>query len=288
MSKVAVITDSNSGITQAEAERLGVKVIPMPFRINDKDYFEDINLTQEEFYELMYEGAEISTSMPEPGAVTDLWDETLKEYDEIVYIPMSSGLSSSCATAIMLANDYGGKVQVVDNQRISVTQRRSVLDAKMLASRGKSAAEIRYLLLAEKFESSIYIMVDTLTYLKRGGRITPAAAALGTMLKLKPVLQIQGERLDAFAKARNVKKAKEIMIEAMQRDFKERFKDPHGENIHLDIAYTKDLEMAEEWKQEVLKAFGDREIVMQPLSLSVSCHIGPGSLALACSHKISA
>ncbi len=288
MAKVAVITDSNSGITQAEGERLGVKVIPMPFRINDKDYFEDINLTQEEFYELMYEGAEISTSMPEPGVVTDLWDETLKEYDEIVYIPMSSGLSSSCATAIMLANDYGGKVQVVDNQRISVTQRRSVLDAKMLASRGKSAAEIRYLLLAEKFESSIYIMVDTLTYLKRGGRITPAAAALGTMLKLKPVLQIQGERLDAFAKARNVKKAKEIMIEAMQRDFKERFKDPHGENIHLDIAYTKDLEMAEEWKQEVLKAFGDREIVMQPLSLSVSCHIGPGALALACSHKINA
>lgn len=288
MAKVAVITDSNSGITQAEGERLGVKVIPMPFRINDKDYFEDINLTQEEFYELMYEGAEISTSMPEPGVVTDLWDETLKEYDEIVYIPMSSGLSSSCATAIMLANDYGGKVQVVDNQRISVTQRRSVLDAKMLASRGKSAAEIRYLLLAEKFESSIYIMVDTLTYLKRGGRITPAAAALGTMLKLKPVLQIQGERLDAFAKARNVKKAKEIMIEAMQRDFKERFKDPHGENIHLDIAYTKDIEMAEEWKQEVLKAFGDREIVMHPLSLSVSCHIGPGSLALACSHKINA
>ncbi len=288
MAKVAIITDSNSGITQAEGERLGVKVIPMPFRINDKDYFEDINLTQEEFYELMYEGAEISTSMPEPGVVTDLWDETLKEYDEIVYIPMSSGLSSSCATAIMLANDYGGKVQVVDNQRISVTQRRSVLDAKMLASRGKSAAEIRYLLLAEKFESSIYIMVDTLTYLKRGGRITPAAAALGTMLKLKPVLQIQGERLDAFAKARNVKKAKEIMIEAMQRDFKERFKDPHGENIHLDIAYTKDLEMAEEWKQEVLKAFGDREIVMQPLSLSVSCHIGPGALALACSHKINA
>ena len=285
MSKVAVITDSNSGITQAEAERLGVKVIPMPFRINEKDYFEDINLTQEEFYELMYEGAEISTSMPEPGSVTDLWDETLKEYDEIVYIPMSSGLSSSCSTAVMLANDYGGKVQVVDNQRISVTQRQSVIDAKKLASRGKSAAEIRYLLLAEKFESSIYIMVDTLTYLKRGGRITPAAAALGTMLKLKPVLQIQGERLDAFAKARNVKKAKEIMIEAMQRDFKERFKDPKGENIHLAIAYTKDAEMAEEWKQEVLKAFGDREIVVQPLSLSVSCHIGPGSLALACSHK---
>ncbi len=283
MSKVAIITDSNSGITQKEAEKIGVLVVPMPFRINNKDYFEDINLTQEEFYGLLDEGAEISTSMPEPGAVTDLWDKTLKEYDEIVYIPMSSGLSSSCSTAIMLSDDYDGKVQVVDNQRISVTQRQSVLDAKELADSGKSAAEIRSILLKEKFESSIYIMVDTLTYLKRGGRITPAAAALGTMLKLKPVLQIQGERLDAFAKARNVKKAKEIMIEAMQRDFRERFKDPDGENIHLAIAYTKDLEGAEEWKEEVLAAFGDREIVVNPLSLSVSCHIGPGSLALACS-----
>lgn len=286
MSKVAIITDSNSGITQKEAEKIGVLVVPMPFRINDKDYFEDINLTQEEFYGLLDEGADISTSMPEPGEVTDLWDKTLKEYDEIVYIPMSSGLSSSCSTAVMLSNDYDGKVQVVDNQRISVTQRQSVLDAKELADNGKSAAEIRSILLEEKFESSIYIMVDTLTYLKRGGRITPAAAALGTMLKLKPVLQIQGERLDAFAKARNVKKAKEIMIEAMLRDFKERFKDPNGENIHLAIAYTKDLEAAEEWKEEVLAAFGDRELVVNPLSLSVSCHIGPGSLALACSHAI--
>lgn len=286
MSKVAIITDSNSGITQEEARKIGIQVIPMPFRINNKDYFEDINLTQEEFYNLLYEGAEISTSMPEPGEVTDLWDKTLKDNDEIVYIPMSSGLSSSCATATMLAEDYDGKVQVVDNQRISVTQRQSVLDAKALASAGKTAAEIRQILLDEKFESSIYIMVDTLTYLKRGGRITPAAAALGTMLKLKPVLQIQGERLDAFAKARNVKKAKEIMIEAMQRDFRERFQDPKGEKIHLAIAYTKDIEAAEEWKQEVLAAFGDREIVMQPLSLSVSCHIGAGALALACSHAI--
>ena len=286
MSKVAVITDSNSGITQAEALRLGVQVVPMPFRINNKDYFEDVNLTQDEFYELLYEGAEISTSMPEPGVVTDLWDKTLKEYDEIVYIPMSSGLSSSCATATMLANDYGGKVQVIDNQRISVTQRQSVLDALAMASKGKSAADIRYILLAEKFESSIYIMVDTLTYLKRGGRITPAAAALGTVLKLKPVLQIQGERLDAYAKARNVKKAKEIMIEAVQHDLKERFKDPKGENIHIAAAYTKDREAAEQWKQEILKVFGDREIVMNPLSLSVSCHIGPGALAITCTHAI--
>ena len=286
MGRIAIVTDSNSGITQEQGKELGVSVIPMPFYIDDKLYFEGINLTQEEFYHKLEHDAKISTSMPAPGDVIDLWKRLLQDHDQVVYIPMSSGLSSSFQTARMLAEDeFEGKVFVVNNQRISVTQRQSVLDAKKLAARGKSAAEIRYLLLAEKFESSIYIMLDTLTYLKRGGRITPAAAALGTMLKLKPVLQIQGERLDAFAKARNVKKAKEIMIEAMQRDFKERFKHPKGENIHLEIAYTKDLAAAEEWKQEVLKAFGDREIVMQPLSLSVSCHIGPGALALACSHK---
>ncbi len=284
MAKVAVITDSNSGITQSEAKKLGVQVVPMPFRINDKDYFEDINLTQEEFYELLYEGAEISTSMPEPGEVTDLWDRTLKEYDEIVYIPMSSGLSSSCATATMLANDYGGKVQVVDNQRISVTQRQSVLDAKSLASRGKSAAEIRYLLLAEKFESSIYIMVDTLTYLKRGGRITPAAAALGTMLKLKPVLQIQGERLDAFAKARGMKNAKKVMIKAITDDLEKNYGGitPDKPNAWLGMAYTHNLSEAEEFKTEVAEAFPNYHIDMYPLSLSVSCHIGPGALAVTC------
>ncbi|MBQ4293033.1 MAG: DegV family protein [Lachnospiraceae bacterium] len=286
MSRTAIITDSNSGITQSEAKKLGILVQPMPFMINGKEYFEDIDLTQEEFYDLLYEGAQISTSMPEPGKVTALWDQALKDYDEVVYIPMSSGLSSSCATAMMLANDYGGKVQVVDNQRISVTQRQSVLDAMSLAAQGKGAAEIRYRLLSEKMESSIYIMVDTLTYLKRGGRITPAAAALGTMLRLKPVLQIQGERLDAYAKARNVKKAKAIMLEAMMQDFKERFKDPKGKNIHLELAYSKDREPAEKWREEIIKEYGEREIVVQPLSLSVACHIGPGALAIACSHAI--
>ncbi len=286
MSNVAVITDSNSGITQMEAKRLGIRVVPMPFMINGKEYFEDIDLSQEDFYEMLDEGAEISTSMPEMGKLTALWDEVLKDYEEIVYIPMSSGLSSSCATATMLANDYGGRGQVVDNQRISVTQKQSVLDAMYLAKQGQNAAEIRYRLLAEKMESSIYIMVDTLTYLRRGGRITPAAAALGTMLRLKPVLQIQGGRLDAYAKARNVKKAKSIMLEAMLHDFKERFKDPKGKKIHLEIAYSKDREPAERWKSEIIKEYGEREIMVNPLSLSVSCHIGPGSLALACSHMI--
>ena len=286
MGKIAIVTDSNSGIVQAEAKELGIYVIPMPFMIDGKDYLEEINLTQEEFYQKLTEGAEISTSMPSPGSVTDLWDELLKEYDEVVYIPMSSGLSSSCQTAIMLAEDYDGKVVVVNNQRISVTMRQSVLDAIELAEVGKSAAEIRTILEEQKMESSIYIMLNTLTYLKRGGRITPAAAALGTLLKIKPVLQLQGEKLDAFAKARTVKQGKNIMIEAMKKDFRERFHDEGGESIHLEMSYTHDLEAANAFKEEVQAAFPGCEILMQPLSLSISCHIGPGALAIACSKKI--
>ena len=208
MSKVAIVSDSNSGITQLQAEELGITILPMPFFVGDKTLYEDIDLTQKEFYQMLSENANISTSMPLVGNVTDTWDALLKEYDEIVHIPMSSGLSGSCETALMLAQDYEGKVQVVNNQRISVTQRQSVLDAMALAEQGRSAVEIKEILERDKFESSIYIMVDTLYYLKKGGRITPAAAALGTLLKLKPVLQIQGEKLDAFAKARTVKQAK--------------------------------------------------------------------------------
>lgn len=286
MSKVAVLTDSNSGITQVDAKELGVYVIPMPFFINNETYYEDIDLTQEQFYEKLVDGVDISTSMPMVGSVTDTWDKLLQEYDEIVYIPMSSGLSSSCETAYMLSQDYDGKVQVVNNQRISVTQRQSVMDAKELAENGKSAAEIKEILEQHKMESSIYIMVDTLSYLKKGGRITPAAAALGTLLRLKPVLQIQGERLDAFAKARTVKQAKSIMIEAMKKDFKERFESEDGSKMHLEMAYTHDLAQAEQFKKEVQEAFPNNEIIMQPLSLSVSCHIGPGAIAIACSKKI--
>lgn len=288
MSKVAILTDSNSGIKQAEGIRVGIYVLPMPFYINEQMYFEEIDLSQKEFYGKLTEGAEIKTSMPTVGSVTDMWKKLLKEYDEVVYIPMSSGLSSSCETAYMLAQDFDGKVQVVDNQRISVTQRQSVYDAKMLADEGMSAAQIKDVLMEEKFQSSIYIMVDTLTYLKRGGRITPAAAALGTLLRLKPVLQIQGEKLDAFAKARTVKQAKTIMIEAMKKDFAERFHDASGSNMHLELAYTYDLEAAKQFKEEVQAQFPDHEIVMNPLSLSVSCHIGPGALAIACSHRIGA
>lgn len=286
MSKVAVVSDSNSGITQVQAKELGITILPMPFFSGDVTYYEDINLTQDEFYKMLSENVDISTSMPLVGDVTDTWDRLLEEYDEIVHIPMSSGLSGSCETAIMLAQEYDDRVQVVNNQRISVTQRQSVLDAIALANKGKNAAEIREILEREKLESSIYIMVDTLYYLKKGGRITPTAAALGTLLKLKPVLQIQGEKLDAFAKARTVKQAKNMMIEAMKNDFANRFGDPTGENIHLEMAYTYDLETAESFKEEVQAAFPGMEIQMDPLSLSVSCHIGPGALAVACSKKI--
>lgn len=286
MSKVVIVTDSNSGITQAEAKELGVVVLPMPFYINEEMFYEDIDLTQEQFYERLAEGGDIKTSMPLVGDVTDKWDELLKEYDEIVHIPMSSGLSSSCETAYMLSQDYDGKVQVVNNQRISVTMRQSVMDAKAMADAGKSAEEIKEILEEEKFNSSIYIMVDTLEYLKKGGRITPAAAALGTLLKLKPVLQIQGEKLDAFAKARTVKQAKSIMIEAMKADFEKRFDSPDGAKMNLEMAYTFDKEAAEAFKAEVQEAFPNNEIIMNPLSLSVSCHIGPGALAIACSKKI--
>lgn len=286
MSRVAVVSDSNSGIAQQEAKELGVYILPMPFFVNNETFFEDVDLTQEEFYNRLKEGCEISTSMPSIASVTELWDELLKEYDEIVHIPMSSGLSSSYETAAMLALDYDGKVFVVNNQRISVTQRQSVLDAKALAEQGYQASAIKEILEREKFESSIYIMVDTLAYLKKGGRITPAAAALGTLLRLKPVLQIQGEKLDAFAKARTVKQAKSMMIDAMKNDFTNRFHDSEGKNMYLEMAYTHDLEAAEEFKKEVQTAFPGSEIIMNPLSLSVSCHIGPGALAVACSKKI--
>lgn len=261
-------------------------MLPMPFMIGEETYFEDITLTQEEFYERLEGGADMVTSQPSPESVLTLWKETLKEYDEIVHIPMSSGLSGSCQSALMLAGDFEGRVQVVNNQRISVTQRQSVLDALLLVKRGMSASEIKAFLEKDKFNSSIYIMLDTLYYLKKGGRITPAAAAIGTILRLKPVLQIQGERLDAFAKARTAGQGKSIMINAIRNDMENRFGGAHADNIWLEVAYTKDRETAEQFAQELLKEFPGFDMVINPLSLSVACHIGPGSLAVACCKKI--
>ncbi|GAB6103771.1 MAG: DegV family protein [Blautia sp.] len=287
MRKIAIVTDSNSGITQDEGRSLGVFVLPMPFYINEVMYLEGITLSQEEFYERLQKDETISTSQPSPGEVCGMWDNLLKEYDEIVHIPMSSGLSASCETAMGLARDYEGKVQVVDNQRISVTQRQSVLDAIALAESGKNASEIREILEAEKLESSIYITLETLKYLKKGGRITPAAAAIGTVLNLKPVLQIQGDKLDAYSKVRGKKQAKRVMLKAMKEDMDTRFAEyvKKGE-MCLQMAYTGNREEAEEFKKEVQEMFPELEIHMDPLSLSVACHIGHGALAVACSKKV--
>ncbi len=287
MDNIAIMTDSNSGVTQEQAVDMGIKVLPMPFLIDGETYFEDINLTQEQFYQKLAQDVEISTSQPSPEAVMKAWDELLKEYDSIVYIPMSSGLSGSCQTAKLLAQDYNGKVQVVDNQRISVTQKQSVQDAAELAAAGKTAREIREYLENVKFESSIYIMLDTLKYLKKGGRITPAVAALGSALRLKPVLQIQGEKLDAFTVARTKKQGVSKMLAAMESDVESRFGGMDNvENIHFAVAHTQNEEAALAFAEQVRERFGVQNVEVAPLSLSISCHIGPGSLAVACSKAI--
>ena len=283
MGKVAVMTDSNSGITQKAGKELGIYVLPMPFYIDEKLYFEDITLSQEAFYEKLASDCEISTSQPSPVNVMEMWDTALKEYEEIVYIPMSSGLSGSFETAAMLAQDYDGKVQVVNNQRISVTQEQSVYDAIHLAEQGKNAEEIKEILEREKMVSSIYLMVDTLKYLKKGGRITPAAAALGTVLNLKPVLQIQGEKLDSYAKVRGIKAAKRTMYRAIREDLETRFA---GKNMVLGLAYSSSEDAVQNWRQEMEEQFPGYQILQNPLSLSVSCHTGPGSVGVTCMERL--
>lgn len=285
--KIAIGTDSGSGITQAQAKELGIFVVPMPFMINGEWFEEDITLTSEEFWKQMGENADISTSQPAPETVLKAWNEALKDYDAIVYIPMSSGLSGSTQTAVMLSDDYDGRVQVVDNQRVSVTQRQSVLDAMSMAAAGMDAAAIKEKLEQVKMESSIYITVDTLKYLKKGGRVTPAAAALGTLLRIKPVLQIQGEKLDAFSKARTMKQAKSTMISALAHDLESRFGDPEAERMWIEVAHTQNLEMAEELAGELQSLYPKtQKVYVAPLALNIACHIGPGSLAIACSKYV--
>ena len=285
--RVAIVTDSNSGITQSQAKEEGVYVLPMPFMIDGQTHYEDVDLTQQQFYQKLGDGSDISTSQPSPDASLTLWKDLLKEYEQIVHIPMSSGLSGSCQTALMLAQDYEDQVFVVNNQRISVTQRQSVMDAKAMADRGMSGGEIQKVLEDTKFDSSIYITVDTLKYLKKGGRITPAAAALGTLLKIKPVLTIQGEKLDAFSKARTMKQAKSTMVTAIAKDMEERFGDKTGKGLYLEVAHTANEEAAMEFKRELEEMFPEAgEVYVDALSLSVSCHIGPGALAVACTKKL--
>ena len=286
--KIAVVTDSNSGITQIQAKEMGITVLPMPFMIDGETYYEDITLTQEQFYRKLKDNSDISTSQPTPDSIMKMWDELLKEYDQIVHIPMSSGLSGSCSTAMMLAgeDEYEGKVFVVDNRRISVTQYQSVKDAQMLAAMGMDGAQTRKRLEETAVDSVIFITVDTLKYLKKGGRITPAAAALGTLLRIKPVLIILGEKLDSFAKARTMKQAKTMMMNAIQKELDERLHDSGCKDCHLAIAHTDNEEAALEFQKEVKERFPDADVYMAPLSLSIACHIGPGSLAVTATRKM--
>lgn len=288
MKRVLIITDSNAGIRQNEAKQLGIKIVPMPFIINGEEFYEDINLSQDEFYNKLQDpNANISTSQPSAYYLSEIWDECLKEYEEIVYIPMSSGLSASQANAQSQSVYYNGRVHVVDNQRISVTQKESVLEAIELARQGKTGKEIREYLEETKHLSSIYIVVDTLKYLKKGGRVTPAGAALGTILRIKPVLQIRGKKLDAFFKAMNIKQAKLKMIAQAKQDLENDFKEYYEQGkMVISVAHTQNFEEAEKFKDEIIKMIPGAIVrFVDPLSLSVSCHIGPGSLAIALSIK---
>ena len=285
MPRVAVMTDSNSGITQDMAKDMGINVVPMPFTIDGTTYYEDVNLTREEFFQMMADGKDIQTSQPSPGDLMSLWDKSLEKYDQIVYIPMSSGLSSSCQNARMIANDYNGKVVVVNNQRISVTQKRSVQDAIELAKNGYDAVRIRDILVRDKFEASIYIMLDTLKYLKKGGRITPAAAAVGTLMRIKPVLQIKGERLDAFSKARTLAQGNSTMINAIHHDIDNLFGGIDAGNVYMYAVHAQVPEPFAVFKKEVADAFPKYNVEEDRLSLSICCHIGPGALAMGCVKK---
>ena len=282
MKKIALMTDSNSGLTQDKGKELGISVLPSPFIIDGQVLYEDIDLTQEEFYEKLESDVEVSTSQPSPEEVMKVWDELLQDAETVLYIPLSSGLSGACQTAAMLAHDYEGRVQVVNNQRISVTQRHSLEDAMHMIEQGMEAVQIKEVLEKERFESTIYIMLDTLSYLKKGGRITPAAAALGTALRLKPVLQIQGEKLDKFTTARTKKQGIAKMINAIREDLDQRFGGDVA-NVRMAVAYTKDREPAEQFAKQVEEELGCKVEHIDPLSLTVSCHIGPGALAVACS-----
>lgn len=287
MTKIALITDSNACITQEEANALGIHVLPMPFSVNNETYFEDINLTQDQFYKFLNDGADVVTSQPSPGSTTDLYEELLKTHDEILHIPMSSGLSGTCQTAMMLAQDYDGKVHVVDSLHVSITLKNDVLDAIDMIKQGKNAKEIKETIEDNRLNSSIYLTVTTLDFLLKGGRITPAVAVLGGMLKIKPILQIQGEKLDTYSKTRTLSKAHKIMINAIEESTTQRFNTTVSDaTIGIEIAYSKDIEQAEEFKILLQEAFPNKVISISPLSLSVSCHTGPGAIGVGVFKKL--
>lgn len=283
MPKIGVVTDSNSGISVEEGKRLGVAVIPMPVHINGEIFYEGVDISQETFYEKLIGGADVATSQPAPGDVTGLWDRVLKEYDQLVYLPMSAGLSSSCATARMLAQGYGGRVEVVDNRRISVTQRYGVLDAVKLAEAGLDAAEIRTVLERQGDDACIYITVDTLKYLRKGGRVSGAEAIVGTMLNIKPVMEIRGDKLTPVAKVRGMKAARKTMLQRVKADLEGRLKDlREAGHTAVGLAYSQvSDELLEDWRAEIRAFFpDDRFVDGDPLTLSIACHTGPGALGV--------
>ena len=279
--KIAIATDTNSGITAMEGEKLGVFVLAMPVNLEETIHYEGIDITSEQLYDAMREHRDVFTSQPSPGQLMELWDGILaKGYDEIVYIPMSSGLSGSCQSAALFAQDYDGKVQVVDNHRISVTQRESVVSALRLAEQGHDAGQIKDFLEKHAYDASIYITVDSMEYLKKGGRVTPAAATLATVLNLKPVLTIQGDKLDAFAKVRGMKLAESKMIEAIHHDREERFKDGPESRLLIETAGTlENGELAEHWRQQVQAEFPFAKVSYANLPCSIACHVGMNSIA---------
>ena len=277
--KIAIVTDSNSGIYPEEAKQLGVWVVPMPVNIDGEEYLETIDLERDFFYEKQEAGSTITTSQPSPGLLTELWEELLESHDGVLYIPMTSGLSSSYNTAVTLASEYEGKVRVVDNKRISVPMWQSIMDAITLVNKGLTLNEVGQRLEDNALESSIYISPTTLTYLKKGGRITPAAAAIGTVLNIKPVLQIQGGGVDAYAKVRGMKQAVEKMFTALEKDIETRFA---GKKVHIFAAYSGDKELGKTWKAVVQDRFPGSEVRCDPLALCICVHTGPCAVGVGC------
>lgn len=287
MPGVAVMTDSNCGFMQEDGEKYGISIIPMPIVIDGTTYYEGLDISQEQFYEKLSGGASVTSSQPSPGDVMDRWDRLLEKYDEIVYIPMSSGLSHSYECAAAFSQEYGGRVHVVDNHRISITQAQSVLDARILVQQGRNGTEIKSILEREALDASIYIAVDTLEYLQKGGRVTPAGAAVGTVLNIKPVLTIQGDKLDAYAKARGMKSAFKTMCRALKGELAGRFRGLQEAGcLCAGIAGTyMEPALLEGWKAEFEREFPGLDVMYMPLTLSIGCHIGPGGLGVGIYRK---
>ncbi len=283
--RVAILTDTNSGISVDEGKDRGIFVIPMPVIVDGQSYLENESITHKQLYEQMMLDKDVSTSQPAPIVLTEMWDKLLSDgYDEIVFIPMSSGLSNTCETAMRFAQEYGGKVFVADNHRISVTLRESVLDAQALAAQGLNGAQIKHRLDSNAYRSSIYVTVDSMKYLIKNGRATRAAAMIATVLNIKPVLTIQGGKLDAYMKVRGIKKSMSAMIEAIDKDIKNRFAGVPTERLRIGTAGTLDSKAdIDEWLNEVKAAFPKCSVYYDPLSCSIACHVGMGALGLGVS-----